>query len=183
LKKIARAGAALAAGSLVLGLTALPGGAQVPEPDVELTGVARCNLATGHETYTLEWTLTNNGESLIPNAVEGELGTQGLVTDLGAIEVLDAVETGAYEGTLEFDPEIVYPEGGTAEASDGPVPNQVGVVTAEVTYGWFWDEEVYVVEAEIVLDGTCTAPMPTTESTTTTTAAARPIQVRPAFTG
>jgi hypothetical protein len=183
MKVRSRVGVAMAAGAMVLGVTTLPAGAgdRVPifEPTVEVTGTARCNLATGHETYQLNWRVENTTEF----EVLGGSSAQGL--GFGAVEIVAADETGAWTGSIPGMVGQVLEPGDAATGSDGPVPNRAGVVTLTVEYDY--ELSTGTATGTIVLDGSCTNGTPTTPTTPTTAApaaaAADAVRVRPAFTG
>lgn len=139
-------------------ITAVPGSAQEP---AQLTGEVEC---TEPGTFTITWT------------IETFIGTEG--------EVDSAVLSGAAEGDItdsfapnpfDFDDDLII---GSSEVSG----DTVGTVTLDVTIiyqskGPFDFDD----SADVELDGSCEAP-PTTETSTTTTAA--PLaEVRPSFTG
>jgi len=139
-------------------VAAIPGSAQEP---AQLTGEFEC---TEPGTFTITWT------------IETFIGTEG--------EVVSAVQSGAAEGDItdsfapnpfDFDDDTIV---GSSEVSG----DTVGTVTLDVTIvyqskGPFDFDD----SAEVELDGSCEAP-PTTETSTTTTAAPA-AEVRPTFTG
>lgn len=151
----------LAAGFTLAALLA-PAGAGTPGGLV-VSGTATCNLATGHETWTLEWTATNDGT--------------------GAANIDSATESGAWDGSVTLEPNPVTP-GSSASGSDGPVPNaNVGTVTLTVEYTQ--QGTPLTAMGSVTLDGSCTDTPPTSETTTTpSTGEVRAETIaRPSFTG
>lgn len=129
-------------------------------------GRATCNVPTGHETYTLDWTVTAGSP---PGAVQNQpalpIGPQ----------IISAVESGAFTGTVTFTPNPVG-WNTTSSGTDGPVPNVAGTVTLTVTYTELNGPQV-TATGTIVLDGLCRLPV------TTTTAPVAVAATQPSFTG
>ncbi|MCD9625617.1 hypothetical protein [Rhabdothermincola salaria] len=182
MKLSSRVGVAGAAVAMVAGLTALPASAGIPQVDVTVTGEATCNLATGHETWTLAWTVSNTTPVLEPFALNSPAGGIGT-----AIDITSADQSGAWTGSVDtLVGETVLP-GDSVMGTDGPVPNTTGTVTLTVGYDFYNGDASGEAVGTIELDGSCEAEPTTTtttvESTTTTAVAADAVAARPTFTG
>jgi hypothetical protein len=126
---------------------------------VVVSGSATCDV----DAYQLDWTIQNND------------GTNGVI-------ITSALQSGAWEGPVAPAPNPI-PAGGSASASDGPVPGDT-VGTVSLTVGWQVDIVTAVVTGTslgtIDLAGDCVPDEPTT---TTTTEERAETVTRPAFTG
>jgi hypothetical protein len=133
---------------------------------VNVTGTAHCNQATGHDTYTLEWTVENTSASY-------------------SLIVQSAVESGAWDGVVSISPNPI-PAASDGTGSDGPVPGDTtGTVT--LTVDWQLNIVTAVIDGTstgtIDLDGSCVTPETTTTSGPSTTAAEAVVRAQPRFTG
>jgi hypothetical protein len=141
---------------------AIPVGAG--ESGLSISGEATCNLETGHETWGLEWSLTNIGP---------------------ASNIDSAIESGAWDGSVTVEPNPI-PANSSGSGSDGPVPNgNVGTVTLTVNYTQNGQEKSAV--GTIHLDGSCGTVSPSSltplDSTTTTYGGTSGATATPTFTG
>lgn len=174
-KLVRRALIAAAAGGMVLGVSAVPASAGLTAP-ISISGEAVCNVATGHETYTLNWTITN----LTPAQVAGTNGAAAY----GDVNIVSATESGAWTGTVTFTPNPVVFDG-QSTGSDGPVPNVAGTVVLSVDWSSATLDQSGTTTAEVTLDGNCVNPTTTTTAAPTTTMSvqAAAVTAAPKFTG
>jgi len=175
-RPFARVGAALAAGGLVLGLSAVSAGSQELETYLVVSGEYECVEVEGDYVWAIDYLAENLIEPLPePGAIPAASGD---------IWILDAdLYVGEEElGAVTFDPDVV-PAGGTATAS-ATLP---GTFEGELVLAVDWvtgDEALADVELVVLdLDGSCVAPPTTTTSTTAAPGAANAAVVRPTFTG
>jgi hypothetical protein len=176
LKYMSRLAAIVAVVPISLALSATPSPADTAG-GVTLSGTASCNADTGHATWTLHWTILNNATHVVPQRVPQ------VVFD--AIQVNFATESGLVDGDITdaVTPNPI-PGGGTATATDGPVPNAVGDVTLDIG----WSSDFGGVDgnntATVHLDGTCVLVEATTVAPTTAPPAVNTaVAAAPAFTG
>ena len=169
-----------------LALSAMPSHADTDQ-GVTLTGTATCNVATGHATWTLHWTIDNQASHEVVDALPRG-GASPQSTDFDDITVESADESGLVTADIlsAVTPNPV-PAREMATATDGPVPNAVGDVTLDIT--WTNNQTDGANTATVHLDGSCVLPdVPTTVAPTTTTTKAPPavktaVVAKPAFTG
>ena len=175
-KLVRRALTAVAAGGMVLGVSAVPASAGLQAP-ISITGEAVCNLATGHETYSLNWTITN----LIQNLPASTTNTPAAYGD---VNIDSATESGAWTGSVTFTPNPVA-IGEQSTGSDGPVPNVAGTVVLSVDWSVNSLDQSGTTTAEVTLDGNCVNPTTTTTAAPTTTMSvqAAAVTASPKFTG
>ena len=167
---VSRVGAAVAAGGLVLGLSALPAGSQVLEP-ITITGTAECVNMDGDYVWAIDYTIHND---LQPPQIVGSV--PAAVNDVS----IDSAEvTGAVSGSPPFTPNPVA--AGEDSFSDTGVfdGSTAGLVT--LTVGWSVSslEDSGTATYDLTLDGTCVAPA----TTTTAAPAVQAVAVTPSFTG
>jgi hypothetical protein len=177
------AGAAVAVGLLVLGLSALPVGSQVvPADPLALDGTIVCN---GYhvDRYNIEYvwavnyTATNN---YLPQP-----GPADVPAAIGDIEIISADVTldGEAIGPAEFSPNPV-PAGDTASAYIKALPGTAtGNLELTVTWTAPTVEDGGVESITAYLDGTCGVPAETTTTTQAPAVKADAVAGAPAFTG
>lgn len=177
-KYAVRLAAAAALVPISLALSALPGQAQQVTGTIDVTGTATCNADTGHETWTLHWTITNTLESNVPGRVPAGPALVPITFDVTAAD-----ETGVVSADIlaAVDPDPI-PGASSGLASDGPVPNQVGSVTLTVSGFELGTDIRHDATGTIDLDGSCLIPV-TMPPTTAPPAAKAAVEARPAFTG
>jgi len=166
-----------------LALSAMPSHA-VTDNGVTLTGTATCNVATGHATWTLHWTIDNQVSHEVAAALPRG-GASPQSTDFDDITVSSADESGLVTADIlsAVTPNPV-PAREMATATDGPIPNAVGDVTLDIT--WTSTQADGSNTATVHLDGSCVLPdVPTTVAPTTTAppAVKTAVAAAPAFTG
>lgn len=166
-----------------LALSAMPSHADTSQ-GVTLTGTATCNVATGHATWTLHWTIDNQASHEVPDALPRG-GASPQSTDYDDITVSSAGESGLVTANIlsVVSPNPV-PARSVATATDGPIPNAVGDVTLHIT--WTRTQTGGSNTATVHLDGSCVLPdVPTTVVPTTTAppAVKTAVAAAPAFTG
>ncbi len=169
-----------------LALSAMPSHADTDQ-GVTLTGTATCNVATGHATWTLHWTIDNQASHEVPNPPSRSGGASPQSTDFDDITVSSADETGLVTAHIlnAVTPNPV-PARGVATATDGPVPNAVGDVTLHISWTNTNTQTAGANTATVHLDGSCVLPdVPTTVAPTTTAppAVKTAVAAAPAFTG
>ena len=180
--RLGRVGAAVVAGGLVLGLTAIPAGSQaLPEETVTLTGTAVCRVIEGGQMWDINYNLHNN---IAPEVIVGAIPAAfGDVTVDSAVVSLDGTDI----SPTFFDPNPV-PAGGDA-TTGGAMPGDVaGTFTIVVDWTAPSVEDSGTATLDLTLDGTCVAPVvePTTPTTPTTqgpAVQAEAVAVAPSFTG
>ncbi len=170
---IVRAGAALAAGGLVLGLSALPAGSQsVGSASLDLTGTATCEVQNGEYVWAVEYSATNTSEINIIGSTPAAIGD----IDLGS-QVLTL--NGQPAGTTDLLPNPVAM--GATATDGGPVPGTVtGTLTLTVQWSNADTDSTGTEVFDLVLDDSCHAPATTT---TTGAPAVQAVAVTPSFTG
>jgi hypothetical protein len=172
---LARAGAAIAAGGLVLGLTAVPTSAQVePASPLQVSGTATCEVWEGEYVWVVEY--------VAENLVDPEPILTAVPAAFGDIDITSAPITlnGDVVGAGNFDPNPV-PAGGSA-TDGGTIPGAITgslVLTVNWTASTIEDSGTEVVT--LTLDDTCHAPVTTTTQGPAVQAEA--VAVTPAFTG
>jgi len=179
--RVARVGVAVAAGGLVLGLTAIPAGSQaLPEQTVTLTGTAVCQIVDGGALWNIHYNLHNN---IAPEVIVGSVPAAfGDVTVTSAVVSLDGTEI----GPTTFDPNPV-PAGGDATTGGGLPGEATGTFTIVVDWTAASIQDSGTATLDLTLDATCVAPVvPTTPTTPTTqgpAVQAEAVAVSPSFTG
>jgi hypothetical protein len=172
IRPFARAGAAIAAGGLVLGLTAIPAGSQVVDTSsLDVSGTVECQVVEGGYNWVVAYEATNTSQIAIPNNVPAALGD---IDSTGEELSLDAIDL----GPIDLQPNPV-PIGETA-TDGGPIPGDVtGTLVLTVDWASSDTEDSGTEVVTLVLDGSCQAPV----TTTTAGPAVEAVAVSPAFTG
>lgn len=170
---LTRAGAVMAAGGLVIGLSAIPAGSQQLEP-ITITGEATCVQAEGQAAWAVDYTIHN--DLTIPTIDSVPAAARDVNID-------SATLSGAADGNPTFSPNPI-PAQGDSTASGFVEGTATGVLTLTVD----WTVPDFEAEGstafDLTLDGTCVAPATTSTSTSTTQApAVEAVAVNPAFTG
>ncbi len=172
IRPFARAGAALAAGGLVLGLTAIPAGSQVVDTSsLEVTGTVECQVSGDQYTWVVAYEATNTSSIGVPNNVPAALGDIDITGQELSLDTVDL-------GPINLTPNPV-PVGETA-TDGGPIPGDVtGTLVLTVDWASPDTEDSGTEVVSLVLGNTCQAPV----TTTTAGPAVEAVAVSPAFTG
>ena len=178
---IARAGAALAAGGLVFGLSAIPAGSQVvPGSSVTLTGSAECQL-TGGENGGPIWVISYN----LHNNIDPQVIVGSAPAAFGDVDVTSAFVSlnGTTLAPAVFSPNPV-PAAGDATTSGELPGDTVGTFTMSLDWDAATVPDSGTATLDLLLDSSCGGPVSTTTSTTQAPAVqAEAVAVSPAFTG
>jgi hypothetical protein len=175
---IARTGAAVAAGGLVLGLSAIPAGSQVaPASPLQVSGTVECQVIEGDYLWVIDYTAENLVEPQVVPASASVPAAYGDIDITSAPITLD----GAPVGSASFSPNPV-PALGTA-TDGGSLPGSF-TGTLGLTVNWTSSsiEDSGSEVVDLALDTTCAAPVTTTTSRAPAVEA-EAVAVSPAFTG
>jgi hypothetical protein len=174
IRPFARAGAALAAGGLVLGLTAIPAGSQVvASSSLAVTGTVECQVAGDQYTWVVAYEATNTSQIAIPAGSPAALGDIDITAENLSLDAVDL-------GPIDLQPNPV-PVGETA-TDGGPIPGDVtGNLVLTVDWASSDTEDSGTEVVTLVLDNSCQAPVTTT--TAGPAVQADVVAVSPAFTG
>ena len=170
---LARAGAVVAAGGFVIGLSAIPAGSQVlPTSSLAVTGTVDCQVVEGEYTWIVAYEATNTSTIDIPASVPAALGDIDITSQVISLD-------GSPVGSTDLQPNPV-PMGETA-TDGGPIPGSVtGTLTLTVQWASSDTEDSGTEVVNLTLDDSCAAPATTT---TTQAPAVQAVAVTPAFTG
>jgi hypothetical protein len=173
IRPFARAGAALAAGGLVLGLTVIPAGSQVIDTSgLEVTGTVECQVVEGSYNWVVAYEATNTTIIDIPANAPAAFGD---ITIESQVVTLD----GGPAGSTDLQPNPV-PVGETA-TDGGLIPGEItGTLVLTVDWASPDTEDSGTEVVTLVLDDSCRAPVTTT---TEPAPAVEAVAVSPSFTG
>lgn len=169
-RPIARVGAALAVGSLAIGLSALPAGSQEQDWPLTIIGEANCAVIAGTPVLNVYYEIDNVAESEV-DIIEAAVGLS---------------ETENFLDNVFFDPNPI-PGGETASGAVVLPGDIVGHLVLQVEWISEGLEDSGFEQYELEIEAPCEAPPTTTSTSTTSTTAAsgaaNAAVVRPTFTG
>src|SRR6478735_9934876 len=152
----------------------MPSDAEPGDPGVEVTGEAECNVPSGGEGWTIQWTITNVTE--VPS-VSTPATLVGEPEPYSVAILFPMVHAGAWTEPLPVVPGFQLLAGASIVVP-GPVPTEVvGDVTAEVP--WSTETVQGVASATVTIDGSCVSAT----SSPPPPGVAAEVTAQPAFTG
>lgn len=174
---VVRVGAAVAAGGLVLGLTAIPAGSQVVNSaSLAASGTVECQVISGVYTWVFDYEATNTSQIGIPANVPAALGDIEITSQAVTLD-------GAPGGATNLVPNPVAVGQTATFHAEVPAAGVVGTVVTTIEWFSVDADDGGTEVVTLVLDDSCHAPASTTTTTTAPAVQAEAVAVTPSFTG